>query len=512
VSEQSADLLRRGVTAAERGQVRDGLAMIRQALVHEPRCAEAHAQLGRWLSLLHRGPEALAAIEQAIALDPHDALTLDTIGVVLSRAAQHERAVGCFARAVRADPSRASLHFNLASSLKFLGRLDEAERAYEDCLAREPLEWRAHGALSQLRTQTAADNHLDRLAALLASSDLPVDAELQLRHALAKELEDVGRHAESFQQLQAGKQRKRAAIHYSFERDRVLFAAVTRLFGEPVPPVEPAAAAAARQAGQGRSGPGPAASPIFVVGMPRTGTTLVERILSSHTQVSSAGESQNFGVLVKRATGTSSSRVLDTDTLERSTAIDLPALGTEYVARTRPDAERARFVDKLPLNFFYVGHIVRALPDASIVVVRRAPLDTCLSNFRQLFALGYSYYDYAYDLLDTGRYFVLFDRLIAHWRRVFPGRVHEISYEALVADQRTETARLLQHCRLPWQDGCLTFERNAAAVATASAVQVRRSLHGDFVGRWRRYERELEPLVALLESAGIDALQPRAPP
>jgi hypothetical protein len=164
----------------------------------------------------------------------------------------------------------------------------------------------------------------------------------------------------------------------------------------------------------------------------------------------------------------------------------------------------------MPLNFFYLGHVARALPGARMVVVRRHPLDTCLGNFRQLFATRMSYYDYACDLLDTGRYYLAFDRLMAHWQRVLPGRIHELAYEQLVADPPGETARLLKHCGLDWEDGCLAFERNPAAVATASAVQVREPIHARAVGRWRHYERELQPLIRLLAEAGCHPLAERS--
>ena len=317
---------------------------------------------------------------------------------------------------------------------------------------------------------------------------------MHLRHALAKELEDLGRDDEGFAHLLAGNARKRAATGYRFERDQNLFDAVTRLFPEVLAAPAPADLAGGEIA----------RAPIFVVGMPRTGTTLVERILSSHSQVVSAGESQNFGVLLKRACRTPSPQVLDEATLAQSLHIDLQALGRDYVDRTRPPGRAPpRFVDKMPLNFFYLGHVARALPAASIVVLRRDPLDTGLSNFRQLFATGFSYYEYARDLRDIGRYYVQFDRLIAHWRATLPGRVHEVRYETLVADQRAETSRLLAHCRLPWEEACLHFERNEHAVATASAVQVRQPLYASSVGRWRRFERHLQPLIDELLAAGV---------
>jgi tetratricopeptide (TPR) repeat protein len=386
------------------------------------------------------------------------------------------------------------MHFNHAASLKFLGRFTEAEAAYEACIRSDPRFWRAHSALAATRRQTPEHNHVDRLQRLITAGPLEPDAELHLRHALAKELEDLDREDEAFAHLLAGNARKHAATGYRFERDQRLFDVVMRLFPEvlPVPHHEDL------------TGDQIARAPIFVVGMPRTGTTLVERILSSHSQVASAGESQNFAVLLKRACRTPLAQVLDEATLAQSMHVDLQELGRDYVARTRPAGQsQPRFIDKMPLNFFYLGHIARALPAANIVVLRRHPLDTGLSNFRQLFATGVSYYDYARDLRDIGRYYAQFDRLIAHWQATLPGRVHEVWYEALIADQRAETERLLAHCRLPWEEACLHFERNVSAVATASAVQVRQPLYASSVGRWRRFERHLQPLIDELLAAGV---------
>jgi hypothetical protein len=252
-------------------------------------------------------------------------------------------------------------------------------------------------------------------------------------------------------------------------------------------------------AGNGFSG----AAPIFVVGMPRTGTTLVERILSSHPLVASAGESQNLPLLVKRAAGTRSNRVLDEATVAEAASLDFSALGRDYVASTRPPGRKPRFVDKMPLNFLYLGYIHLALPNAKIVCLRRHPLDTCLSNFRQLFARDFSYYNYAYDLGDVGSYYVLFDSLMRHWRETLPGKILEVEYERLVEDQEAQTRRLLEFCGLPWASECLDFHENRSPVATASAVQVRTPMNAASVGRWRHYAAELSMLRTQLERAGI---------
>ncbi|HEX7375291.1 MAG TPA: sulfotransferase [Steroidobacteraceae bacterium] len=488
MAERARNLLQRGVAAAEQGRVAAGLTLIDESIALDPRDPEAHAQRARWLSRLYRTDEALAATQQALALSPDRALTCDTLGVVLSRAGRHERAVECFDRATRLDPGNAVYHFNRAASLKFLGRFDESAAAYEACLARDPHFWRAHSALATTRRQTPQCNHVARLEQLLGTPDLDPDAEWHLRHALARELEDLGRDAESFAHLQAGNARKHASVGYDPDRDRQLFGAVARLFARELPAPD--------------SDLKPD-TPIFVVGLPRTGTTLVERVLSSHSQVASAGESQMFGILLKRATRTRSTQVLDLATLEASTRIDWAALGRDYLAAVRPPGGRPRFVDKMPLNFFYLGHIARAWPNARMVVLRRHPLDTGLSLFRQLFAANVAYYDYARDLRAIGRYYAGFDALMRHWRSVLPGRIHELHYEALVHDQAGETRRLLEHCGLPWEEQCLAFERNPEAVATASAVQVRQPLYAASVGRWRRFATQLQPLIEELERAGV---------
>ena len=245
--------------------------------------------------------------------------------------------------------------------------------------------------------------------------------------------------------------------------------------------------------------------PIFVIGMPRTGTTLVERILSSHSDVSSAGELQNFGILFKRATGSTTGPMLDLDTLGRVRNIDWKRLGRDYVQSTRPQTgSRRRFVDKLPHNFLFAGFIAKALPNCRIVCLRRDPMDSCLSNFRQLFALGSAQYDYSFDLLDTGRYFVEFDRLVAFWKDMLPGRILEVDYEALVTNQGASTRQLLEFCGLDWDPACLDFHDNVAPVATASALQVRTPMNSGSVHRWKRYESDLAGLKSLLVAAGIE--------
>jgi hypothetical protein len=323
---------------------------------------------------------------------------------------------------------------------------------------------------------------------LIAEPSDDPDRALHLGHALAKTYEDLGDLPAAHAWLLCAKAAKRAAVVYDPHADQAMFAAAARTFP-----------AGTRVEGNLSE------APIFVVGLPRTGTTLVDRILSSHPDVASLGELTNFALHIKRRAKTPSNMVLDVETLERASSLDLAAIGSDYLDSVRALAGDApRFVDKMPLNFIYAGLIHRALPNARIVCLRRHPMDACLSNFRQLFATGFSHYNYAFDLEDVGRYYVGFERLVAHWRDELPAdRFIEVAYEDLVADQEGETRRLLAACGLSWNDACLSFHENRAPVATASSVQVRRPLYASSVGRWRRYGDALAPLRKVLVEGGI---------
>lgn len=286
---------------------------------------------------------------------------------------------------------------------------------------------------------------------------------------------------------------RRRAARYAIERDRALFEAAARM---------------AAPASRGCDDP----APIFIVGLPRTGTTLLDRVLSSHPDVVSAGELGDFSLLVKRMTGTPSPMVLDVQTFEAAKNLDCETLGRTYVQSARAAAENragevaARVIDKMPLNVLNAGLIHRALPNARILCLRRHPVDSALSNFRQLFATDFPYYDYAFDLADAGRYYALFDRLVAHWRDSLPSdRFVEVAYEDLVADLEGQTRRLLDFVGLPFDPACLSFHENRAAVSTASSAQVRSPLYSTSIGRWKRYGDGLKPLIDALNDEGVIA-------
>ena len=481
-----------GTSALELQQMPQALKYLQRAMSLYPQRADYATQFAKALSMVNLSADAVTVAERALTLLPLDAQTLDTLGVIFTRANAHERATSLYDRAVTLAPAQPNYHYNFAKSLVFLGDLDTAERELETCLKLAPWCWGAYLTLSQLRKQSTASNHLQRLHSLLPKTTQDHLAQMNLHLALAKEYEDLADYPKAFEHLVAGKAAAMAKRDHSSQRDQALFEAIIGASPKPQP----------------TSAGFPTGEPIFVIGMPRSGTTLVERIISSHPDVHSAGELQNFAVALKRASGSRTPHLLDIDTITRAQDVDWRQLGEDYLASTRPDTGRKpRFIDKLPHNFLYAGAIANALPNAKIICLRRDPMDTCLSNFRQLFALASPYHDYSYDLLDTGRYYILFDRLMAHWKQAFPGRILEVDYETLVDTQEASSRQLLEFCGLPWDDACLHFESNQAPATTASATQVREPIYRSALGRWKQYEAQLAELKALLTAAGI-ALSP----
>lgn len=479
-----------GVAALELQQWSKALAHLRHAVQIEPTRADYAVQLARALSIANASGEALRVANWALNLSPCDPSALDTLGVVYTRSQAHERAASVFRRVSLLAPAAPVSRFNYATSLMYAGEIDAAQTELEACLALDPSYWVAHFTLSRLHRQTQASNHLERLLLLSDQTKGNSIAQRFLHMALGKEFEDMEDYSKAFEHFGKAKSASKDSTKEPVKRDAALFEAMTRAFPEqPSPP-----------AGYLTD------EPIFVMGMPRSGTTLVERIISSHPYVYPAGELQNFGLALKHASGSRTPSLLDLDTIDRACRdICWEQLGERYLSSTRPMTDgKPRFVDKLPHNFLYLGFIANALPNAKIICLRRNPMDTCLSNFRELFTSESEFHGYSLNLLDTGRYYILFDRLMAHWKRVFPGRILELQYETLVETQEASTRQLLEHCDLPWNERCMRFEQNDAPATSASSVHVRAPIYRTAVRRWKKYESQLLELRELLTEAGID--------
>jgi len=479
-----------GVACMQTQQMPQALDHLLKATQLEPGRADFLAQYARALTLARRMREARLVADEAMSCSPNDPMTLDTLGVAYTQVNAFEQAATAFRRTVALMPGQASSRFNLAHALTAIGDNDGAERELETGIRLDPRYWKAHLNVAQLRQQAPTSNHLKRMQALLAQHGSDIGAQIYLNIALAKEYDDTADYPKAFEHYVRGNAAIRSLRSYSSKHDEAMFDGLIRTF--------PAA----------HDGPvegDPADEPIFIIGMPRTGTTLLDRVLSSHPDVYSAGELQNFPTALQQASGSRLPLLFDPDIATHTSAIDWRQLGATYLASTRPaTADQPRFIDKLPHNFLYAGFIARALPNARIICLRRDPLDTCLGNFRHLFDRETPFYDYSFDLLDTGRYYIQFDRLMAHWNKVLPGRILELPYESLVEAPEATARQLLAFCDLPWNDACLRSESNTAPVNTPNAWQVRAPIYRTAIGRWKHYEPQLRELKKLLTEAGVE--------
>jgi tetratricopeptide (TPR) repeat protein len=482
------------------------LAHIDQALVKEPRNATRHLQRAQCLLSLGRIAEARAAAARAEHYAPLDAAFWDALGGVYSFAGDQRRALAAYDRAVDLLPQQPRFRFNRATVRRFLGDLEGAESDYDQVLVQKPDDFEAYKNRADLRTQTPARNHVRELEAILPRTADDWRGRVQLEYALAKEYEDLGEYARSFGHLQAGARTRREHMRYDVAEDVATVQWIIDAFPEGPPasaattaPVTAATATAAAASGD--------ESPIFILGLPRSGTTLVERILASHSRVVSAGELNDFAVSLVAAARTAAGEALPRrELVARSASLDFAALGREYLRRARARVPgELRFIDKMPLNYLYCGLIRRALPAAKIVHLYRHPLAAGYAMYKTLFRDGYPF---SYDLGEIGRYYAAYRRLMDHWQATMPGVVHSLSYEALVADPAAATRGLLKFCGLDWEDTVSRFHLNPTASTTASAAQVRRPIYDTAVGLWRHYERELAPLREALAAAGIAGLEP----
>jgi Tfp pilus assembly protein PilF len=476
--------------------------LIKQAIVLAPKQVEYIAQLAKHYALVNDHVQALhhaditanIVSKSDLKSAPISALTFDTLGVAYSQIGLHQQAVPFFKQAVAASKKNGLFFFNLGASLKFTGDFSDARIAYEQTITLMPHYCKAHAALTSLGNITLDNNHIERLTKLYKQLTQSDDL-LYIGHALAREYEALGDYDKAYQYLNQSKKAKLAHLDYQFSDDKQMFNALTELFNTSI----------INDSTEDELNKGyDSDEPLFVVGMPRTGTTLVERILSKHSAVTSAGELQHFGLLLKELSKTSTNKVIDTETVRAAASINFSQLGRAYIESTRAiTGNSKKFVDKMPLNVLYAGFIIRALPKAKIICLDRNPLDTIVSNYRQLFAVNFSYYNYAYDLQTTAQFYQQFKQLTQLWLNLFPENFYLVNYEKLVNNPETEAKKIIEFCGLDWQSECLAIHKNSAPVATASAVQVRQPINNKSVGNWQKYKEYLVDVASYLERLNL---------
>ena len=448
--------------------------------------AAAWAHLAESLIRLKRYSAADAALDKAIDGDEGNPVVHQVIALAFSSLSEHERALSWYRKSVEAQPSNVGFLLNLANCEMYCGQLDKAEATLTAALDVEPAQPNVHWLLSVVRRATDR-RHIDVMRSLVATGRYRPQGLALLHYACGKELEDLEAWAEAFDAFAKGAAAKRSTIDYDEAQECAVFDLLTEnLTANWLDDSTPGCASR---------------RPIFIVGQPRSGTTLVERIVTAHSRVHSAGELRQFGDCLAELSGNPDAGRLSLEVARTAHEVDPATLGEAYLdasARFAGDVEH--FVDKQPGNFLYLPLILKALPNARIVHLARSPMDTCFSVFKQLFTGAYPY---SYDLGETGRHYARYYSLMQTWRERFGDRFHDVSYEAIAADPEPHTRALLDFLGLPFESACLAFHEQAAPVTTASAVQVRKAAHTKSVGRWRRYETQLAPLRQVLLDNGV---------
>lgn len=412
------------------------------------------------------------------------------LAFLCTRMGMHESAQQIYLKLTEEDPNNGGHWYNLATVQRFRGNNKAAESSLEKSIALNSNDYEAHALLADVRKQTPDNNHVKRLEALLARGIEEPAGEVRICYALAKELEDVGEYPRSFEVLTRGARVRRKHIEYRIDEDTETINAIRSTFDEQY----------FRDSRRGYQN----AEPVFIIGLPRTGSTLLERILGSHSEVIEAGELNNFAQQMvrqirERTKGSAMSRQ---KLVLQSAELDFQKLGGDYLQSTRPQTGHSRhFTDKMPLNFLYAGLIHRALPQAKILHMVRHPMDSCYAIYKKLFQDAYPW---SYSLTEIADYYLAYQGLMDHWKSVLPGVIHDVKYEELISNLELQTRKILDHCNLGWESQCVKFHENPTASTTASASQVRQPVYLSSAGLWRNYEQELSTVANRLRDRGID--------
>ena len=471
------------------GRYEEAIDQARKARGLDSKNARTHLQLAKCLVGGGRKIEALPVLKNAEKFVSDKEELNDAIGAIYSICDEPEMAAKFHGRSVRANPDNPAYRSNLALVQRMIGELGEAEQNFDKAIELNPHDYRAYYARSDLKKWSTTDNHIGQMEKLLKNGIKDWRGEVSVHFALAKEYEDITDYDNAFVHVKSACDMQRRHTRYSVDDDIAAMHRITIVH----------TAEAISSLGDGYI----TVEPIFIVGLPRTGTTLVDRILSSHSSVYSAGELNNFTVqLVNVIQGSKNTqKIPKLQMVEKALEINPQVLGKSYLESTRPKTGHTpRFIDKFPFNYLNCGMLRAALPGAKIILLERNPMDTCFAMYRMMFM---GIYPFSYDLDELGKYYISYRALADHWQQVLADSIHVVRYETLVQDTENEIRKLLDYCALEWEDSCLNFHENKSASTTASAVQVRQPIYTSSIGKWRRYEKQLAPLAENLRQNGI---------
>jgi Tfp pilus assembly protein PilF len=468
--------------AGRLGRYKDAENLLARCLELAPSFNAARHNYALALHRQNKSAAALQQIDRLSASEPLNAGYRNLKAVVLSKIGEYQESIEIYADVLKRIPDQAKIWMSYGHALAAAGREEESIAAYRRSIELSPGFGEAYWSLANLKTFRFTRGELGAMQAQLARTDLSDEDRFHFHFAIGKALEDDADYAPAFEQYLMGNRLRRVGITYDADETSAHVQRSKSLF---------TASYFEARAGFGNEAP----DPIFIVGLPRSGSTLIEQILASHSAVEGTMELPDILAMAQAL----SSRKTESGTskypavLAALTASDCRRLGQQYLDQTRIQrkTDKRFFIDKMPNNFLHIGLIRQTLPNAKIIDARRHPLACCFSGFKQHFARGQHY---TYDLAEIGRYYRDYVQLMAHFDAVLPGKIHRVIYESMVEETETEVRRLLSYCGLPFESSCLRFYENGRAVRTASKQQVRQPIFRDGVEHWRHFETWLDPL------------------
>lgn len=470
--------------AIEAGRFKPARQMLTRAVELRPAYIPGWNELANLCMKQDRYDDALDAVQHALDIDPRMVHSWVVKGNTLTRAQRNEESLESYRKALEISPHSAGALSGMGHVLKTIGRQDESIEAYRKCIQAHPAFGEAYWSLANLKTFTFNDEEVQVMQQMVEDGNLADEARVNFFLSLGKHYENEQDYDRAFEHYRRGNDLRREHEIYDPVQTQVVHDRIIKVFD--------------REFLKERAGWGdPDASPILIVGLPRSGSTLIEQILASHSMVEGTMELPDLSRVISELSKRSPRGVEYPEAVEGLDQEKVRDLGQAYLQSTmRYRTGKAYFIDKMPNNFSSIGFLRLILPNAKVIDARRHPLDSCLGSYKQLFFKGQSF---TYEQFELGHYYLQYRRIMEHWDEVLPGKVLDVHYEKMVGDQEAQTRRLLEHCGLPWEDQCLRFYETERAINTASSEQVRQPIYTKAVNFWRNYEPHLGELIQTLE-------------
>jgi len=473
-----------GIISARNGIIGDAERFFRKAIKIAPDFTDVICDLGQLMTDDGRFEDAINCYKQAIEMEPENSRHYDHLGWVLEPAALTYDSIEAHQKAIELNPKLASAWLGLGHGLKTVGRLEEAIEAYQQCYKLKPYNGAIQWSLANLKTYRFSDDEITDMQVKITKEDLAQESEVNYLFSLAKAYEDRKDFDRAWDYYNEGNSKRRMRENYDPVETEIRNDRIIDVFSQEF-----------LESNTGIGNPDP--SPIFVVGLPRSGSTLIEQILASHSLVEGTTELNYISHCKRSLNRNRADGINYPEAIRVLEESHFKALGQDYLnfCQMHRIEGTPHFIDKLPNNFPNIGFIHLILPNAKIIDARRHPMDACFSGYRQLFARGQSY---TYDLTDIGEYYIQYQRLMDHWHESLPERVLTVQYEEVVSDFENQVHRILEYCGLPWEDSCLNYYDTERPVRTPSSEQVRQPIYSGSMHRWRNYDQHLDELKEIL--------------